>query len=355
NAINVSDGETHELYSGWEIIGRPAWMPDGNSLVVPMEPPNQELPAPNGTQLWTISFPRAVRRRLTNDLADYGTNVDVARDGQTLVAMEKKMTSHIWVLPQGDTSRAKQITAGETPDIAVTPGPNGTLLIRTGNGKMQLMNPDGTHRFPLRPEFPNFVSLSSCGDNYVVFDNQKEGTSELWRTDPEGSNPVKLAEDVIESDCSPDGKWVLYSSVNALYRVPVEGGPREKLAYAIGAHGTISPDGEWVAFVHQEGEPVPQLKISVIPANGGEAKCAFTAPRDAIDLRWSPDGGGVQYLTTKSGATNVWEQRLAGGEPRPVTNFGSGHIFDFSWPRGGKPLFLAKGDLTSDVVLINNF
>ena len=355
NAINVSDGETHELYSGWEIIGRPAWMPDGNSLVVPMEPPNQELPAPNGTQLWTISFPRVVRRRLTNDLADYGTNVDVARDGQTLVAMEKKMTSHIWVLPQGDTSRAKQITAGETPDIAVTPGPNGTLLIRTGNGKMQLMNPDGTHRFPLRPEFPNFVSLSSCGDNYVVFDNQKEGTSELWRTDPEGSNPVKLAEDVIESDCSPDGKWVLYSSVNALYRVPVEGGPSEKLAYAIGAHGTISPDGEWVAFVHQEGEPVPQLKISVIPANGGEAKCAFTAPRDAIDLRWSPDGGGVQYLTTKSGATNVWEQRLAGGEPRPVTNFGSGHIFDFSWTRGGKQLFLAKGDLTSDVVLINNF
>jgi Tol biopolymer transport system component/predicted Ser/Thr protein kinase len=355
SSINVADGETRELYAGWETIGRPAWMPDGKSLIVPIEPPNQELPAPNGTQLWTISFPRGVLRRVTNDLADYGTNVDVARDGQALVAMEKKMTSHIWVLPQGDTSRARQITVAETPDIAVTPGPKRTLLIRTGNGKMQLMNPDGSHRIPLRPEFPNFVSLSSCDDKYVVFDNQKEGTSELWRTDPDGSNPVKLAEDVIESDCSPDGKWVLYSSINALYRVPVETGPSEKLAYAIGGHGVISPNGEWVAFLHQEGEPIPQLKVSVIPKSGGEVKYAFIVPADAIDLRWSPDGGGVQYLTTKSGATNVWEQRLVGGERRPVTNFDSGRIFDFSWTRDGKQLFLAKGDLTSDVVLISNF
>lgn len=355
SAVDVADGEIRELYSGWESIGRPAWMPDGNALVVPMEPPNQELPAPNGTQLWAISFPRGVPRRLTNDLADYGTNVDVARDGRTLVALEKKLTSHIWVLPQGDTAKAKQITSGQTPDTAVAPGPSGTLLIRTGNGKMQLMNPDGSHRVPLRPEFPNFASFSSCGDKYVVFDNQKEGTSELWRIDPDGSNPTKLAEDVIESDCSPDGKWVLYSSVNEIYRVPVEGGPSEKLAYAIGGHGTISPNGEWVAYVHQEGEPVPQLRISVITAKGGEAKYVFNAPRDAADLRWSPDGGGLQYLTTQSGATNIWEQRLAGGEARQITNFDSGRIFDFSWTRDGKQLLLAKGDLTSDVVLISNF
>jgi eukaryotic-like serine/threonine-protein kinase len=355
NVINVDDGRIRELYSGWETIGRPAWMPDGNSLIVPIEPPNQELPTPNGTQLWIVPFPKGEARRLTNDLADYGTNVDVARDGHVLLAMEKKMISHVWILPQGETSKAKQITNGETPDSAVAPGPNGKLLVRSGNGKMQLMNADGSQRTPFRPEFPNFLSLSSCGERYVVFDNQREGTSQLWRADSDGSNPAKLAEDVIVSDCSPDGKWVLYLSGNTLYRVAIEGGLARQVAYALGGGGTVSPDGEWIACLYQEGEPVPEWKIAIVPANGGAAKQKFNAPWDVDELRWSPDGGGVQYLTTRLGATNVWEQRLSGGEPRSITNFTSGRIFDFSWTRDGKQLMVAKGDRTSDVVLISHF
>ena len=354
-AINVADGRIRELYAGWETIGRPAWMPDGESLVVPMEPENQELPTPSGTQLWIISFPRGERRRLTNDLADYGTSVDIARNGQMLVAMEKKMVSHIWVLPQGETAGAKQITSGETADSAVAPGPDGWLLVRSGNGKMELMSDDGKQRMPFRTEMPNFHSLSSCGDRYVVFDNQRGGTSQLWRTDADGSNPTKLAEDVIGSDCSPDGKWVLYSSGNALYRIAAEGGRAQKVAYAPGGGGAVSPDGEWIAYLYQEGEPVPEWKIAIVPADSGAVKYKFSAPWDAGELRWSPDGKGVQYLRTTSGATNVWEQRLTGGQPRPITKFRSGRIFYFSWTHDGKKLLLAKGEFTSDVVLVSNF
>ena len=72
-------------------------------------------------------------------------------------------------------------------------------------------------------------------------------------------------------------------------------------------------------------------------------------------LHWSPDQKGLQYLLTRNGATNVWEQPLAGGTPHQVTNFTSGRIFDFSWTRDGKQLLLAKGEDTSDVVLISNF
>jgi hypothetical protein len=63
----------------------------------------------------------------------------------------------------------------------------------------------------------------------------------------------------------------------------------------------------------------------------------------------------VEYLLTREGATNVWEQRLTGGEPRLVTNFTSGRIFDFEWTRDGKTLLLAKGELTRDVVMIRSF
>jgi Tol biopolymer transport system component len=354
SAINVADGQIRELYAGWETIGRPAWMPDGHSLIVPMEPSNQELPTPGATQLWIVFFPSGELRRFTNDLSDYGTNVDVTRDGQVLAAMEKKMVSHIWVLPQGATTRAKQITSGETPDSAVAPGPNGKLLVRSGNGKMQLMDTDGSQRTPFLPDIPNFLSLSSCGDSYVVFDNEKDGTSQLWRTDVDGSNPSKLATEVDWAECSLDGKWVLYLSASTLYRIPIDGGPPKKVAYTLGGVGAVSPDGEWIAYLYPEGA-LPQWQLVVVPSRGGEAKRTFTVPWDVNELRWSPDGKGVQYITTRGGATNVWEQRLTGGTPRPITNFISGRLFDFSWTRDGQQLLLAKGDRTSNVVLFSNF
>lgn len=71
-------------------------------------------------------------------------------------------------------------------------------------------------------------------------------------------------------------------------------------------------------------------------------------------VRWSPDGKGLQYLLTNGDATNIWEQPLAGGSPRQITRFTSGHIFDFSWSLDGKQLFMSRGEVTSDVVLLSN-
>ena len=76
-------------------------------------------------------------------------------------------------------------------------------------------------------------------------------------------------------------------------------------------------------------------------------------PGDADLLEWAPDGEGVQFLLTRKGAMNVWEQRLTGGEPQQLTNFASGKIFDFAWTKDGKTLLLAKGEVTRDVVMIS--
>jgi Tol biopolymer transport system component len=282
-------------------------LPDGNALVVPLTPPNEDR-----TQLWVLSYPSGELRRLTNDLSDYGAQLDITRDGHMLVAKENRLVSHIWQLSEGDTASAREITKGGILDSAVSPGPNGKLLIRSGNGKMQLINADGTERTPFLPEASNLVSFSSCGDRYVVFDYYK-GKLQLWRADADGTNPIELTDDVAGSTtCSPDGTWVLYSYGNALYRIGINGGPAKELVrtQTLGG-GTISPDGEWIAYDYQEWEPIPRVNIEVIPAEGGSAKRRFTLPVDAKGLRWSPDGKGVHYLLTRMGATNVWEQELA--------------------------------------------
>jgi serine/threonine protein kinase/dipeptidyl aminopeptidase/acylaminoacyl peptidase len=351
DAINVADGSIRKLYSGREGVGRAAWLPDGNSLLVPLL-----LWGENRIQLWQVSYPSGEKRRFTNDLSGYGWSIDLTHDGQMLVALEQRLTSHIWLVPGGRTSLAKQITFGETPDSAVAPGPGGKILVRSRGSDVVLMDPDGSKRSILRPEVRNFISLSSCGDRYVAFDMHPPSGIELWRTDADGANPTKLADDVLNSNCSPDGNWVLYSSGRSLYRLPIEGGtPTKIVSTPGGAYGVISPDSKWIAYGFQEGVPVALLKLAVIPATGGSPLHVFTMPSGTSGVHWSPDQMGVQYLLTHNGATNVWEQPLTGAAPRQVTNFTSGLIFDFSWTRDGQQLYLAKGDLSSDVVLISNF
>ena len=121
--------------------------------------------------------------------------------------------------------------------------------------------------------------------------------------------------------------------------------------------GTVatSPDGKWIAVTFQQISPAPVSKLAVIPAEGGAPVKVFDRPFGAGRIHWSPDQKGVQYLLTRGGATNVWEQPLGSGPPHPVTNFTSGHIFDFSWSRDGKQLLLARGEQSSDVVLLSNF
>jgi Tol biopolymer transport system component len=73
-----------------------------------------------------------------------------------------------------------------------------------------------------------------------------------------------------------------------------------------------------------------------------------------IPLRWSADDRAIQYTVDHSGVTNVWQQPLAGGSPKQLTNFSSGKIFGFNWSLNGKRLLLGHGAVTSDIVLFSH-
>jgi Tol biopolymer transport system component len=72
NAVNVADGSVRELLIGSQVIGRPAWLPDGNGLLVPIT-----LATENRSQLWLVSYPGGEKRRFSNDLSDYGSEVEL--------------------------------------------------------------------------------------------------------------------------------------------------------------------------------------------------------------------------------------------------------------------------------------
>jgi serine/threonine protein kinase/Tol biopolymer transport system component len=353
SAINVADGSVKELISGSEGIGKPVWLPDSSAIIVGIEARPEDR-----RQLWLVSFPGGERRRFTNDLSDYTPVLDMTADGKMLVTVSRTRDSHIFVLPGGQTAQAKQITSGETPDVDVAQGPDGKLMVRSNGSDLSLMNADATQRTAPLPNLRNYGWMSSCGDRYMVFESFADNKNRLVRTDPDGSNPLTLAEDVFDGTCSPDGAWVVYSSsdLQHLYRLPIDGGaPKVVASSAMGIEGKISPDGKWILTSYQEAGPVPVSKYGVIPAEGGAAVHVFPHPVGATEMGWAPDGKGIEVIFTQKGASNIWEQPLDGGAPHPVTNFTSGRIFGFAWSRDGKDLYLAKGEIQNDVVLISNF
>jgi serine/threonine protein kinase len=353
NAINAADGKVRTLVSsGGRAIGRAVWMPDGRSLIAAMG----ETTLGRG-QLQSIDYPSGETHRFTNDLSDYAPVLDVTHDGKTLVAIQRTLTSNIWIVPETDQSQARQLTTGEGAYNHIAPGPSGKLLVSGSEGDLWLLNPDNGERTVLVPQAHNIQSISSCGDRYVVFDSYRDGKFELWRADADGSNGVKLLDDVGDSECSPDGKSIFYDSKTKIYRMPVEGGaPVELLDVKTQPYLVrVSPDGRLVAFAYQEGSPVPVSKFGTVPSGGGTLHFVSQVPLGAHYMSWAPDGKGIRFGLTRNGAGNIWEQPLTGGAPQQLTKFPSGLIFDFASSRDGKQLLLLRGNRSSDVILISNF
>ena len=63
----------------------------------------------------------------------------------------------------------------------------------------------------------------------------------------------------------------------------------------------------------------------------------------------------IPTLDQRNGVSNLWSQPIDGSPPQQLTNFKSGRIFQFAWSADGKWLALARGTVSSDVVMIKDF
>jgi Tol biopolymer transport system component len=352
SAVSVADGTVNDILSNSDGTGLPAWLPDGNSFVLPIGMRNEDR-----MQLFVVSYPNGEISRMTNDLSDYRPTISITRDGQYLVALGRRRDAHVWIAPQGQTAQAHQLTSGDNADFSVAPGPFGKILFRSHGIDVFAMNADGSQRAALVPDANAIFSISACSDRYIVFDRYLNNKLELWRADADGSNAIKLADDVRDSRCSPDGTWVLFATATKLFRIPVAGGTPTEIPTAAADIGIarISPDGKWLALQYAQGRPIPTDKFSIMPLGGGPATNTMVWPRNARGLEWAPDGKGMQFSLRQNGADNIWEIPIAGGAPKQITNFSSDLIFDFQWTRDGKTLLMSRGTVNRDVILLSNF
>jgi Tol biopolymer transport system component/DNA-binding winged helix-turn-helix (wHTH) protein len=355
--VSVASSSVRELFSSPDEIGRPIWLPIGDTLLVSHYDPQYHR-----AQLWTVSFLSGETRRFTNDLTRYSTTLDIAQDGRTIVTVAGTVASNVWVAPAADPLAGRQITFGELPMFDVAENADGRILAASGDGELWAMNPDDSQR----ASFGNIHDagwVTPCG-HFVIFMSHKAGMTVLTRVDADGSHSAQLDHGNLWSPaCSPDGKFVFYVNFDQpqkIWRIPVEGGTPTEIAKVLGSQITgrmsISPDGKLLTYPYTQFDQVPSSgwHTAVISLDGSSPMRTFGVPGGIDGLRWSPDDQGLQYLLTRDGATNIWEQPLAGGEPKQLTNFTSGLIFDFNWSSDHTKLLLTRGSISSDVILLRS-
>ncbi|HEX8087714.1 MAG TPA: protein kinase [Blastocatellia bacterium] len=347
----------------WLAIEGLDWLPDGSGIIMSAL---EEKPTSGHRQIWQITYPAGAARRITNDLNNY-SGVSISSDSTAMVTVQSEVNSNLWVAPNGDATRARQITSGSNSyENALSWTPDGRIVYVTdtnGPPDIWVMDSDGRNQKQLTSDAGvNIFSTVSPDGRYIVFDSSRSGgfsTFYVWRMNIDGSNPKQLTYGANEyfPACSPDGKSVYYTPLNdsgkpSVWRVSIDGGDPVRLTDYVSVRPVISPDGKLIACMYHDGQPTSPTKIALVPSEGGQPMKILDT--QASLYQWSWDGKAVIYLDTKGGVSNLWGRPIDGGPPKQLTNFNNDRIFAFDWSRDGKQLVCARCVQTTDVILIKD-
>lgn len=364
--IDVATGHEQQIAPRkWQTVGRLAWLSDGSALIAPAVETGS-----GPTQIWYIPYPTGEARGITHDLNNY-EDISLTADSRSLVAIQFERRNGLWIAPDGDSSRAKPVTASKHELYRVISWtPDGRILYasNTGGGRdIWIMNGDGTDPKQLTVNAGNNLQPNGSPDGrYILFSSNraKAGAFNIWRMDMDGSNPVQLTygSGEVGASSSPDGRWVVYSKggpevpadAKTVWKVPIDGGDPVPLTTTPAAGADISPDGTLIATWYKQGAKAP-WQIALIPLVGGPPIKLFDVKRTSIvRLRWAPDGQAITYVNTRDGISNIWSQPITDDPPRQLTQFTSEQIEGFDWSRDGR-LICSRGFTARDVVLISDF
>jgi len=232
------------------------------------------------------------------------------------------------------------------------------ILARDGRDLWTVMDEAGGNRAAFGDDNDPHINVEVCSDGeHVLFDTTRNGNLELWSSRADGSNAVKLADEQMAeaSTCSGDSKFAEYVNGNRWWRVPVGGGPSEKIELPFAQVG-YSRDGTKMFYFSQSVENgTYHGKLVVENAGNNAVLQALEAPYGMSQPVFTPDGKAIAYMLTRDRATNIWLQPESGGAAQQLTKFTGERMFAFAWSADGKKLAFSRGERKTDVVMMSGF
>jgi serine/threonine protein kinase len=346
----------------WRLLHDFVWLPDESGLVVAAQD-KTAVPA----QIWTLSYPGGVVRRISNDISDY-LSVALSADAHTIAAVQRNLTSDLWTAPASNPDAGRQITFGRsegTNDFAITPDNHIVYTANhAGNWDLFISDFDGANSRQLSFDNRFHTSPSACDDgSTVIFGSNSAQGDRVWKIDLRTGVSSVLTNGPSESfPMCTAGSWVFYleqgNGSSFVFKLPLAGGPPIRLS-DLSAFSPPFPsmDGHHVAFASPGKDG--KVFLAVVSADNGALETQPTIP-DTLDhtsnaVAWVPDNRSMALSDIRTGTPNIWSLPVLGNGPeRQLTHFASGQVWAFHYTRDGKSVAMARGSNQSDVVLFTS-
>ncbi len=285
-SVDPESGMAEELTAGAAYHSAPTWSPDGRWLVYSADDDGARI------GLEALNVETGVARRLTTGDHIY-LDATFSPDGSRLAYVSTEPSGYFNVYV-----RAFRDGAWAGPPVAVT-------MDHAYPSNRLYFGPQDMHITP---------AWLPGGDELLLVSNRDVplGSGNVLRVPAEAAGIERattvLAEQTLyrtRPDVSLDGKRFIYSSTagsadqfNNLYVQPTVGGEPYKLTFYMhdAFHPRWSPDGEWIAYVSNEGG-VPRLEL--LETYGGARRVVEITAR-----KWRRPTGRVRarVVTAESGA-----------------------------------------------------
>jgi Tol biopolymer transport system component len=276
-------------------------------------------------------------------------DVSVGPDGSTLVFIEDRDTSDVWVLELGERV-PHRLTTGRDPmpyweDTAPALSSDGSTVAFADQGSIWLVPlQGGPPRRLLEAGAPVWLD-----DRRLVVSVERDDTSRLAVVDVDDPWPQRLARTHEDLDpqgeewqaaVSPDRSSVAYTfspradlNRSEIRVVDVASGRVRALTGTTSTHENTprwSPDGTALAYAS---ELPGWYELHVVPAEGGTGRQLTLEAADFTHHRWNPDGGRLVAIRGRRGHFDLV---LVDAESGEVTEIAAGGTWgEPEWARDG--------------------
>ncbi len=393
-----SDGGVHQHYPTWSVDGEWIYLTRGRSTTLEMDlwrvrPDGTELeqltrgeldvrdPTPideqtvlysardadgAGPWLWAVDVETKSSWRVTVGLEQY-VSVSVSADRNRLVATVQDPRGTLWSVPILDrpaTESEAELYPGLRTTHALAPRFGGDSLFflssrGSGNGLWRFRDGTiteiwkGSKTALLEP-----AAVAPDGESVVLLLRKEEGWH-LHLLSADGAELRVLSRSVDARGAaawSPDGQWIVVggseAGVRGLFKIPIDGGPPERIVDGEALNPVWSPDGSMIVYVgpqvaaitpllavRDDGTPVELPDIGVL--------------RRGERARFLPDGSGLVYMSGSEPSQDFWLLDLATLESRRLTHLDQGPaMLTFDVTSDSKRIVFDRLSDNSDLVLI---
>ncbi|HEX8746165.1 MAG TPA: carboxypeptidase regulatory-like domain-containing protein [Pyrinomonadaceae bacterium] len=226
----------------------------------------------------------------------------------------------------GDAPRStSNVTAGSS-GYKPSPKGNGKIAFassRDGITQIYTMNADGSNVTKLTSDGGDSPAWSPDGQK-IAFRSGKLGDSTIFVMNADGSNQTQLSQDHNWDGSpawSPDGKKVAFVRSPYLFVVNADGTGETNLMIGIGVYGTPSwsPDGTKIAFSGSEGN----YDIYVANTDGTSRKRLTNNVGNDFSPNWSADGKRIAFQSNRDGNEEIYVMNSDGTNQTRLTTDGA--------------------------------